>query len=196
MTVRVRTCRSRVGPGLSRTLDVSFTTAQSREWPFAMRSPIKRHCTDHAKERPKCGDRKSPRPRLPLTSRGHRAGSRLPVPGKAFQRSSRFITPDLADFAIERVGARAGRVHRDFTAGPNSHYFIRGDVEADMRRLDFTSVMGNAAGNPSLSKSEIVLLYSEWIGRGSRGSDITQLLRRSWRSSKSQASTAVTPARA
>jgi len=107
-----------------------------------------------------------------------------------------FITPDLADFAIERVGARAGRVHRDFTAGPNSHYFIRGDVEADMRRLDFTSVMGNAAGNPSLSKSEIVLLYSEWIGRGSRGSDIMQLLRRSWRSSKSQASTAVTPARA
>jgi hypothetical protein len=59
-----------------------------------------------------------------------------------------FTTSDRADFAIQRVGARAGRVHHDFTVSPSSHYFIRGNVEAIMARLDFASVVGNVAGNP------------------------------------------------
>lgn len=79
-----------------------------------------------------------------------------------------FTTPDRADFAIQRVGARAGRVHRDFTASPSSHYFIRGDVEDIMGQLDFPSVARNVAGNPSLSKSEIVSLYRERLGSGLR----------------------------
>ena len=74
-----------------------------------------------------------------------------------------FTTPDLADFAIQRIGQRAGRVHRDLTASPRSHYFIKGDVEAVMRELDFASVVGNAAGNPSLAKSEIISLYRTWV---------------------------------
>lgn len=73
-----------------------------------------------------------------------------------------FTKPERADFAIQRVGARAGRVHRKFRASPSSHYFIRGDVEAVMAQLDFASVTGNVAGNPSLSKSEIVHLYRQW----------------------------------
>ena len=73
-----------------------------------------------------------------------------------------FTTPDRADFAIQRVGARAGRVHRDLTASPSSHYFIRGKVAGIMERLDFASVTRNVAGNPSLAKSEIVALYREW----------------------------------
>ncbi|WP_249341660.1 SAM-dependent methyltransferase [Sphingomonas sp. 3P27F8] len=74
-----------------------------------------------------------------------------------------FTVPALADFAIQRVGARAGRVHRDFTRSPNSHYFIRGNVEAIMETLDFASVVGNVAGNPSLSRSEIVALYRQKV---------------------------------
>jgi predicted RNA methylase len=74
-----------------------------------------------------------------------------------------FITPGQADFAIQRVGARAGRVHRDFTASPSSHYFIQGNVEAIMAQLDFASVVGDVAGNPSLAKTEIVSLYREFI---------------------------------
>lgn len=74
-----------------------------------------------------------------------------------------FTHPARADFAIQRVGARAGRVHHDFNASQSSHYFIRGDVEAIMAQLDFASVAGNVAGNPSLSRSEIVLLYRRWM---------------------------------
>ncbi|WP_254621089.1 SAM-dependent methyltransferase [Sphingomonas sp. CL5.1] len=77
-----------------------------------------------------------------------------------------FTTPDRADFVIQRVGARAGRVHHDFTASPSSHYFIRGDVEAVMAQLDFARFAGNVAGNPSLSKAEIVSLYREWVELG------------------------------
>lgn len=75
-----------------------------------------------------------------------------------------FTTPQIANFAIQRVGARAGRVHRDFSASPNSHYFVRGDVEAQMRQLDFASVVSNTAGNPSLSKAEIVSIYGNRFG--------------------------------
>lgn len=72
-----------------------------------------------------------------------------------------FTDPGRADFAVQRVGARAGRVHHDFTASPSSHYFIRGNVEAIMAQLDFASVAADVAGNPSLAKSEIVSLYRQ-----------------------------------
>lgn len=73
-----------------------------------------------------------------------------------------FTKPELADFAIQRVGANAGRVHLELKMSPSSHHFIKGDVETIMRRLDFASVVGNVAGNPSLAKSEIVRLYREY----------------------------------
>lgn len=76
-----------------------------------------------------------------------------------------FTTPERADLAIRRVGARAGRIHHDFSMSPSSHHFIKGDVEHVMASLDFASVAGNVAGNPSISKSEIVVLYSEATGR-------------------------------
>jgi len=76
-----------------------------------------------------------------------------------------FTTPERADFAIQRVGARAGRIHHNFSLSPSSHYFIKGDVENIMASLDFASVAGNVAGNPCISKSEIVALYSEATGR-------------------------------
>ena len=71
-----------------------------------------------------------------------------------------FTTKDRADFVVQRVGARAGRLHHNFNASPNSHYFIRGNVEGIMVQLDFATVAANATCNPSLAKAEIVSLYS------------------------------------
>lgn len=76
-----------------------------------------------------------------------------------------FTTSDKADFVLQRVGARAGRVHHDFKMSPSSHLFILGPVESIMKRLNFASVAGNVAGNPSVSKSEIVALYRQFTGR-------------------------------
>lgn len=67
-----------------------------------------------------------------------------------------FTTADKAHFAIQRVGARAGRLHHDFGASPSSHYFIRDKVGKAMAQLNLRSVTGDVAGNPSLAKSKIV----------------------------------------
>jgi hypothetical protein len=76
-----------------------------------------------------------------------------------------FTTAEDADFAVQRVGARAGRLHRNFDASPSSHYFIKGDVEHVMMQLDLVGAAADVAGNPSLAKSEIVALYRARTGR-------------------------------
>lgn len=79
-----------------------------------------------------------------------------------------FTDPQDAEFAIQRVGANAGRIHRNFKLSEKSHYYIRPNVEgveAIMAQLDLRSVASNTAGNPSLAMAEIVHLYSEWTGR-------------------------------
>ena len=88
------------------------------------------------------------------------------LPPKATEHSDFVFTePARADFAIQRVGAAAGRIHYDFSLSASSHLFILGKVQHRMRRLDFASVAANTAGNPSISKSEIVSLYSKLTGR-------------------------------
>lgn len=70
-----------------------------------------------------------------------------------------FTTSDNADFAIQRVGVNAGRIKTDLTSSPESHYFIKGRVIDIMRMIDFSEVKMNTAGNPSISKHEIITLY-------------------------------------
>lgn len=70
-----------------------------------------------------------------------------------------FTTSDNADFAIQRVGANAGKIKTDLTLSPESHYFIKGQVIDIMRMIDFSEVKMNTAGNPSISKHEIITLY-------------------------------------
>ena len=90
-----------------------------------------------------------------------------------------FTEPARASFVMQRVGARAGRVHNNFAASPNSHYFIRGRVKGIMQRIDFKTVVANATGNPSLAKSEIVFLYRQYLcAPGFVGPDCDPLL---WR---------------
>jgi hypothetical protein len=66
---------------------------------------------------------------------------------------------------MQRVGANAGRIHYNFDLSESSHFFILGKVQHRMRQLDLARVAANTAGNPSISKSEIVRLYSELTGR-------------------------------
>lgn len=98
-----------------------------------------------------------------------RPGKRDLPQGKRSHPDFAFTKPEKANFVIQRVGARAGRIHHDLGASPKSHYFIKGKVEAIMAKLDLASVAANTAGNPSLAKTEIVRLYSEWIEASASG---------------------------
>ena len=75
-----------------------------------------------------------------------------------------------ADFAFQRVGAQAGKV-KDMTSksiSPSSHHFIYvvdrkniKNVRKKFESIDFSLVKSRTAGNPSISLTELILLYSE-----------------------------------
>lgn len=57
-------------------------------------------------------------------------------------------------------------VHDRLEMSASSHHFVRArrdGVRAIMERLDFASVAGDVAGNPSVSRSEIVRLYRKFV---------------------------------
>ena len=75
----------------------------------------------------------------------------------------------LADFAIQRVGVNAGD-HKSipYAGADSSHYFIKVNKRASIQRVknvfakaDFSGVKYNTAGNPSISKGEIISVYEE-----------------------------------
>lgn len=78
-----------------------------------------------------------------------------------------FTTKDNADFAIQRVGAAAGKVKEDFSAyAIASHYFIKcidnkNNVLNTFKNINWNLVKYNTAGNPSISKSELIELYQK-----------------------------------
>lgn len=74
-----------------------------------------------------------------------------------------FTTKENADFAIQRVGNAAGKVKEDFEKyATASHYFIKGDpkVMEIFKKINWSSVKYNTAGNPSISKRELISLYT------------------------------------
>lgn len=82
-----------------------------------------------------------------------------------------FVSRDNADFAFQRVGVRAGTIKKEFSQSANaSHFFIRADrIDAKSLRdrlnaLDFSEIKYKTAGNPSISKSELIKLYIEKWG--------------------------------
>lgn len=95
---------------------------------------------------------------------------RIKVTPQRKHKDFRFLPGKAAsegDFAIRRVGARAGRISRNLTASKSSHYFMKAspgvaDVEHVMRQIDFTACAGRTAGNPSLAQTEIVELYTRY----------------------------------
>jgi hypothetical protein len=75
-----------------------------------------------------------------------------------------FVNKDDADFSIQRVGVNAGKIKIDFeNLSSESHYFIKSNVGKNlievMKSIDFGTVKYKTAGNPSISKSELVALY-------------------------------------
>lgn len=74
-----------------------------------------------------------------------------------------FTTKENANFAIQRVGNSAGKVKEEFSHVANtSHYFIKANshVLAKFKAIDWSTVKYNTAGNPSISKCELVKVYS------------------------------------
>lgn len=74
------------------------------------------------------------------------------------------IEPSQSDFAIQRVGGRAGLIRladrMNFSA--ESHYFIKAHdprVLPVFQQVDFNQVKFNTAGNPSVSPSELIELW-------------------------------------
>ena len=70
-----------------------------------------------------------------------------------------------ADVSIQRVGGDAGRIREeDFhRRSESSHFFLKlnhKDALTRLKQIDFESVKFNTAGNPSISKSEVIELYN------------------------------------
>lgn len=79
------------------------------------------------------------------------------------------VDPAHSDFAIQRVGGRAGLIRTTdrMNFSVESHYFIRAHdprVLSVFEKVDFDSVKFNTAGNPSVSPSELIEL---WISQAS-----------------------------
>jgi predicted RNA methylase len=76
-----------------------------------------------------------------------------------------------ADFAIRRVGGLAGKVLVDFDDySPSSHYYIKSTIISKNILIKkftdlysyFQEVSFNSAGNPSLSKSELIKIFENF----------------------------------
>lgn len=76
-----------------------------------------------------------------------------------------FTNKSNADFAIQRVGMAAGKVKENFIDyAEASHYFIKAHYDKNLvlslfKKIDYNTVKYNTAGNPSISKNELIELY-------------------------------------
>jgi len=84
------------------------------------------------------------------------------------------VAPNEADFAIRRVGGRAGQILEGLDYNKNTTYFFKEAKEGvldTLKKIDFSSVVKNTAGVRSLSKTEIAeLLVAQEIVDGKRKS--------------------------
>jgi hypothetical protein len=82
------------------------------------------------------------------------------------------VEPASSDFAIQRVGGRAGliRITDRMNFSAESHYFIKAHdsrVLPVFQKVNFDTVKFNTAGNPSVSPSELIELWlAEAIAQG------------------------------
>ena len=97
-----------------------------------------------------------------------RETARRSVSGPTTHPDFVFCKREEADFAIQRVGVRAGAVKPDFSkVADASHYFVKAvsmspeDLAGIFERIDYTGVKYSTAGNPSVSKRELIALYEK-----------------------------------
>jgi predicted RNA methylase len=109
--------------------------------------------------------------------------SRLPdgvhrTEGDRFLTHSDFLFVEdhgVADFAFQRVGAKAGHVSKEgLKKSWKSHYFIQANrdrnvdpekVRSILVSIDWTEVRARTAGNPSIGKAELVKAYGVIAGQ-------------------------------
>ena len=78
-----------------------------------------------------------------------------------------FNGPIGAHFAVRRVGGLAGKVIEQFDGySPASHYFIHSKIsphrlQKRFEAIDWSDCKWNTAGNPSISKRELVAKYEQ-----------------------------------
>lgn len=86
----------------------------------------------------------------------------------------RFVElPEDADFAFQRVGARAGLVSEEgLSKSWKSHYFIKAEddpgadaVKTMLGLIDWEPVRERTAGNPSIGKGELIAAYTLVAGK-------------------------------
>lgn len=76
-----------------------------------------------------------------------------------------FVSAEAADFAFQRVGARAGLVsHEGLRKSPQSHYFLKANIDPRglfdrLRGIDWNAIKWRTAGNPSIGKGELIERY-------------------------------------
>ena len=73
-----------------------------------------------------------------------------------------------ADFIVQRVGGAAGKVKTENLEkySIQSHYYIKSNINVKQllhkfKSLDFRAVKYNTAGNPSISKNELIEIYTK-----------------------------------
>ncbi len=93
-----------------------------------------------------------------------RARSDLPLthPDFTFVKKHQLLPDDGQALAIQRVGANAGAIKKRWLGCADaSHYFmsVPDTVLNRLAEIDFDGVRHNTAGNPSISKRELVALY-------------------------------------
>lgn len=97
--------------------------------------------------------------------------NRIKVKNKTTTNLFDFCKKEDADIAIRRVGGLSGKVLEEFEEyQPSSHYFlkIKKDKEKIINKLKqcyplFQELAKNTAGNPSLSKTELIIIIESNI---------------------------------
>ena len=97
------------------------------------------------------------------------------IPGATSHPDFRFLKlPEGAAFAFQRVGAQAGRLKALDAKhlAPPSHYFLapRPGLSGDelwerLARVDWKIIRQKTAGNPSISKAELIAAYDEELAK-------------------------------
>ncbi|MFD1789637.1 SAM-dependent methyltransferase [Sphingomonas floccifaciens] len=93
-----------------------------------------------------------------------RSYKRVLRPNATHHPDFKFMPQGKGNFAIRRVGGKAGLIHHDLFACDDTNYFIEGD-EQIMRQLDLTGAAKNVAAVFSLARNEIVSLYCDFLAQ-------------------------------
>jgi hypothetical protein len=76
-----------------------------------------------------------------------------------------FCTPTKSTIGFQRVGVQAGTIKSSKDLSTASHYFIKcsSDTVDILKKIDWSIYKHNTAGNPSISKRELISAYTKYL---------------------------------